>query len=232
MNGADGVGDAVRAHLERIAIPDLQACLRPRLEDERIDAEVLAAAAPQRVDHLGNHGTERDLPDTASDRRRFPAARRAGTVRARRTTLAAATACGTASSARPSRTRRRRSDCCRRRASGSSPASERDVVDQPHVAEPHGSEPAAVPVFDVVDGEPCRAQIPSRGIGGRRGRQDAVEARARAARSAGDRRRFRELSARPSASRTVGHATIAVGRKNASAMPRTSVSCCQSFSPK
>ena len=64
MQSPDGVGDAVGTHFEGIAISDLQPRLDPRLQDERIEAEVLSAAAPQRVDEIWNDGTERDLLDT------------------------------------------------------------------------------------------------------------------------------------------------------------------------
>ena len=99
--------------------------------------------------------------------------------------------------------------------------SKRHVVDEPHVAEPDRAQPPALDVFDVIHDESRRAQRAQRLVGGGRSRRAPDGTRAPSRRSAVFRRRFRELSARPSASRTVGQATMAVGRKKASAIPRT-----------
>ena len=91
MRRADGVGDAIGTDFERIAIADPQPGLDARLQDERIDAEILAATAPQRIDDLRHDRTERDLLDRAPDRRRSRGARCAGTDPVRPTMWAGAT---------------------------------------------------------------------------------------------------------------------------------------------
>ena len=63
VDSADGGGNPVGADLLGIAVADVETGFGPRLEHERVDAEVLAAAAAQRVDHLGDHRRQRDLPD-------------------------------------------------------------------------------------------------------------------------------------------------------------------------
>ena len=72
VRGADGVRDAVGTDFERVAIPDLQPRLDARLQDERIEPEVLAAAAPQRVDDVRHDGTEGDLLDAGRIAAVFP----------------------------------------------------------------------------------------------------------------------------------------------------------------
>ncbi len=62
---ADGVGDLVGAHLQRIAVADLQTRPRSRLQQERLEAEVLAEAVAQRVDHVGHHRADRGHRDRA-----------------------------------------------------------------------------------------------------------------------------------------------------------------------
>ena len=63
VHGPDRIGDAVRAYLKRIPIANLEPRLHPRLQNEGIDCEVLPAAAPQRVDQIRDHGTQRNPID-------------------------------------------------------------------------------------------------------------------------------------------------------------------------
>ena len=77
MRRPDRVRDAIGTDLERIAIADLQARLDTRLQDERIDSEVLPAAASQRVDDLGDHRADRDLLDSRQGRVRSRGSRSA-----------------------------------------------------------------------------------------------------------------------------------------------------------
>ena len=228
----DGVGDTVRAHFLWVAVANLQAGLGPRLENERIDLEILAAAAPQRVDDIRERRNRRRSAPLLKGRSRSPGARLAGTTPTRRTTLAAAKVCETAPQAHPAGRPHRRSDYCRRRGSGSRAVSKLDVVDEAHAADAHCSKAAAIPIGDVVHGEPLAAQITGGRIRGRSRGQDSEEMRGSLRDRSDASRRFRELRARPSDSRTVAQETMTVRRKNAAAMSRTSSNCCQSFSPK
>ena len=204
MRRADGVGDAVGADFERIAIADLQTGLDSRLQDERIEPEVLAATAPQRVDDLRNDRTERDLLDAGRVAAVLPehAAQEQSQLVGRR--------------GRPRRLAETERQLAVRRKTPPKiwllPTSsvrimaglQRHVVDEPHVAEAHRSQPAAVAILDVVDDE-AAARCSSRhaDVGGRRGRQGVGRTAAPSAGRQASRRWFRELSARPSGSRTV-----------------------------
>ena len=68
------------------------------------------------------------------------------------------------------------------------------------------------------------------GVG--RGFERARQARARRARSSGERYALRLDSARPSGSRTIGQPTTSTGRSRSAAMRAITASCCASLRPK
>ncbi len=61
MNGADGVRDSIRTYLQRISISNPEAGLCPGLQNEGLDLEIFATAAPQRIKALRHHRTDRNL---------------------------------------------------------------------------------------------------------------------------------------------------------------------------
>ena len=63
MHGRDGAGDAIGSDFGGITVPNLETRPGAGLENERINGEVLPAAAPQGIEHLRHDGADRNLVD-------------------------------------------------------------------------------------------------------------------------------------------------------------------------